>query len=177
MKTRILQLLTTLALAGFSSLALAVQVEVEDVSNKVITCDHANPFLAQQPAGACWANPEATLMVTVKLEAKDPANALDNIHVVIQSNGENFQYNTQPDGTEEGAKLWKKININGLVGTPPLVSSFQRGSLDTDPSSITRQVSLGEFYHQAGAKVYVGVRANDSAGFTADGIKEVFEVR
>lgn len=177
MKTRIFQLLIILTFAVFSPQAFSVEVDAEDVSNKVITCDHSNPFLAKQPDGACLAEPDATLMVTVKLEAKDQANALDNVHVIVQSNGEYFQYDTRSGGTQEGAKRWGKISINGLMATPPIVSSFQRGAWDTDPSSITRQVSLGEFYHQKGAKVYIGVRSNDSAGFAADAVKEVFEVR
>ncbi len=177
MKARFLPLLTALVFTGFSSAALAVQVSVEDVSNKIITCDHTGPLLSTLAPGTCLGSPDATLRITVTLEAHDNPNALDNVHVVVQSNDENFQYNTRFDGTEEGSKLWKKISVNGLVGASPLVSSYQRGPWDTDKSSITRDVTLGEFYSQKGAKVYVGVRANDTAGFATDSIKEVYEVR
>jgi hypothetical protein len=177
MKTRFLSLLTALALAGFSSTALAVQVSVEDVSKQIFTCDHSNPFLSQTPPGTCLGSPDATLRITVTLDPNANPNVLDNVHVVVQSNGENFQYNTRSDGTTEGSKRWKKISVNGLVGASPLVSSYQRGPWDTDKSSITRDVTLDEFYSRKGTKVYVGVRANDTAGFAADSIKEAYEVR
>jgi len=177
MKTRFLPLLTTLTLAGFSSTVLAVQVSVEDISKQIFTCDHSNPLLSQTPQGTCLGSPDATLRITVTLDPNDNPNVLDNVHVVVQSNGENFQYNTKSDGTPEGSKRWKKFFVNGLVGASPLVSSYQHGPWDTDKSSITRDVTLGEFYSQKGAKVYIGVRANDTAGFAPDSIKEVYEVR
>ena len=175
MKTRFLHLLSAFAFVGFSSATLAVQVIMEDVSNKIITCDHAIPLLSTLPPGDCLAEPDATLMMTVTLETNENPNLLDNIHVIVQSNGQSFQYNTRSDATKEGSKRWKKLSVGGL-GTVPFTASFHRGPFDTDKSSIIRYVSLDGFYLKKGAKVYVGVRANDTAGFAKDSVKKAFEV-
>jgi hypothetical protein len=170
MKTSLFQLLTVFSAASFSTAALAIHVSVEDISNKVLTCD--SPLLTGQPSGTCIAASAATLWITVTLEDGDNPNSLDNVHIVVQSNGHTFQYSPW---SSDATQLWSEFSVNGLMVTTPIVASFQRAAFDSK-DSVSRQVHLGDFYSQKGSKVYIAVRANASAGFTSDSIKEVFEV-
>lgn len=163
------QLITTLfALTIFSSTTTAVQVSIADATNQPPQCGYENhPFLKP---GECGHVPKGTLSVTVTLDDSEKLEMLDNVHVVIENNGEYFQYKTL------GGSGWEAIKIDGLTTSPEFKTSYNRFPPNSPFRFSTREVYLGEFYEE-GTKVFVGVRANDTAGFVEGSIKEAFIVQ
>lgn len=161
------RILTLIALAGLACESLAVQFAVTDISKQVATCN--SPLLVNARPGSCLVVPDGTLWVTASLEPSDKPNALDNLYIAIESGGQYYQY--QPTVNPNSSTLWQKIPANVLQGASPFMPSFQRLPFETN--IVGRKVSLGQFSSQKGAKFYVGVRANDSAGFMPGSVKEL----
>ena len=166
-----MRLLAALSLAGFTSWAMAVQFSVEDISNRVVTCN--SPLLVNARPGSCLVVPSGTLWVTATLDAEDQQDVLDNLYFVVQENGRFFQYRS--DANVAPTERWQETSIDGRAGMPPLAPSSQRFPFET--TAVGRKVNLGHFSSRKGAKLFVGVRSNNSVGFTAGTVKELFEVR
>ncbi len=171
MKTVFVRLLAALSLAGFTSWAMAVQFSVEDISNRVVTCD--SPLLVNARPGSCLVVPSGTLWVTATLEAEDQPDVLDNLYFVFQDNGRFFQYRS--DANVAPTERWQETSIDGSAGMPPLASSSQRFPFET--TAVGRKVNLGHFSSRKGAKLFIGVRSNNSAEFARGTVREIFTVR
>lgn len=156
------KLLTTLlALTLLSPLTMAYQATIEDVSGQ---CD-------SDVTSQCANFGNSSLMVTVKLDDGEPAELLQNIHVVIESKGQFYQFQTV------GGAKWIPISIKGLMTSPALKASFNLlPGMGLNSREMSRQTPLYEHY-TVGTKVYVGVRANDTAGFLEGSVKEAFVVK
>jgi hypothetical protein len=171
MKAKSLRLaVPVLSLLWYSTAVLATEASAVDISNKVLTCDSS--LLAGQPAGACLVAPNGTLFVTVTLEAHENADVLDNLHVVIYSEGRYYEYD--PIMSRPNTNLWKEVS-NDKLQAKLFTSSFQKMPFET--RGIARQIALGDFATKKGAKVFVGVRSNKSSGFEPETVKEVFVIK
>ena len=171
MKTAFMRFLTALSLAGFTSWAMAVQFSVEDISNRVVTCN--SPLLANARPGSCLVVPSGTLWVTATLDAEDQPDVLDNLYFVVQENGQFFQYRS--DANVAPTERWQETSIDGRAGMPPLAPSSQRFPFET--TAVGRKINLGHFSSRKGAKLFVGVRSNNSAEFTRGSVREIHTVR
>lgn len=166
----------------FASHTMAVQVSVKDVSNVDITCDMTSPLLnivsikdLPIPANTklCAGHGPAILEVRIDLEGDEKYELLGNIHVVIENNGQFFQY------SDSRKPSWEPITIKGLMTTPELKASyfqFPASAFKTPPRSAKHAIPLQKFYTK-GTKVYVGVRANDTAGFLEGTVKEAYVIQ
>jgi hypothetical protein len=169
MKLKFLPLI--IPLMGIYSAAFAVKMEVEDISNKIVTCDSQSPHLQDKPPGTCLIVPENTLQLRLTLEPGDKTEDLDSTHIVLQDKGEYYQYNTGGNGGG-----WKKIGVNEFAtGATPLPFSFPRLPFET--TTVVRPIHLDDFAQRKGAKIIVGVRAHSKTGFDANKVKQVHEIR
>lgn len=162
-KLHLLSALFTFTIA--SPVAMAYQTVVEDWSNRPV-CTVNAPC---SPINEGMLHGYSGLVVTVKLNEGESPALLDNIHIVIESKGQFYQFQT--NGT------WEAISIKGLMTSPALKTSFGRPPWESKDSRVlVRQFPLYEFY-VVGTKVYVGARPSDAAGFLEGSIKEAFVVK
>lgn len=150
------------------SFSYAVQFELKDISNKVISCD--SPLLVSSPAGTCLIAPDNTFQATVTLEENETEDMLENLHIVITNKkGEFYEYNPR------GGNLWKKIPPENLNGNILLTSSFPKLPFET--RSISRQIHLDNFESKDDIEFFLGVRSNRSSGFKQGHVKKVKEFK
>ncbi len=150
------------------SFSYAVQFELEDISNKVISCD--TPLLANFPDGTCLIAPDNTFQATVVLEENETEEVLENLHVVIlNKKGEFYEYNPR------GGELWKKVPRENLDGNILLTSSFPKLPFETH--SISRQIHLDNFELKDNIELFLSVRPNQSSGFKQAHVKKVKEFK
>lgn len=164
------QRLITAVLIMFSSVTLAVQVTVEDISNQAPQCYDGSNKNSPLKRGDCYTVPKGTVQVAIQLEENEPLELLDNVHVIIESNGQFLQYGTR------GGPTWEAVSIGGLMTSPELKTSYSRFPPDAPHRVSIRDIYLDNYYTK-GTKIHVGVRTNDSAGFLQGSVKEAFEVR
>ncbi|MEQ1637171.1 MAG: hypothetical protein ABL903_10795 [Methylococcales bacterium] len=165
------QLLSTIfAFTALSSITMAAQVTVIDVTNQPPQCYDGKGNYPGLKVGECGITQKGTLHISVKLEGNEKPEILDNIHLVIEQNGQFFQYGTM------GGPTWEPVSIKGLMTSPPLKSSFTRFPPNSPATVFDRDVYLDTYYTK-GTKVYIGVRANDTAGFIDGSVSEAFVVQ
>lgn len=172
MKKLTIKFLATLAMASIAQHTLAVEFAVEDISKRVLTCDHSSFWLASAPIGACLAYPDHTLWVTATLEPGEPQELLDNVYVVLQQGDQFHQYHTRSDLIQNGQ--WHKVDIALLQTATPAIPSYQRAPWETNV--VGRGISYEQISGKKGAKLLVGVRSNKSSGFDAKTAKEVYVI-
>lgn len=153
-----------LAFAVLPPVAMAYQATVEDWSGQPFC-----PVKTDRNCGMFYG--PGGLGVTIKLDEGESPELLNNVHIIIEHKGQFYQYKSIHSG------VWEAISIKGLMTSPELKASLGRPPWE-DPKSreLSRQFPLHEFY-AVGTKVYVGIRANDTAGFLDGSIKEAFEIK
>ncbi|MCX7086601.1 MAG: hypothetical protein NTV00_00950 [Methylococcales bacterium] len=148
----------------FSSITMAYQVTVTDGSGKPVYCPKPDSKTTD-----CWTNPPGTLLVNVKLDTGEKEELLDNVHVIIDHQGQFYQFQTQ-------GEMWVPVAINGLMTSVPLKTSFRRPPWNLNSVFVEQQVPMEQYYTK-GTKVYVGARTSDMAGFVEGSVKEAFVIQ
>lgn len=157
----------------FSQSASAVQFTVEDISNRIITCE--GPLVQNFKPGTCISIPDATLAITATLDVGEDVSALNELDYVILHGGNAYHF--ESDTTSEASDRWRQ-----MAAVPPYAStlSFKRASsqrLPFETQAVWRMVPMGQYYKQKGAQLFVGARENANAVFHPARVKMVHEVK
>lgn len=149
----------------------AVQVNVEDVSGKIISCDAEKFSILQQKPGSCIANPSNTFAVTVTPDSGEDSSILEELHVFLMYNGKPYKY----DGRNSGmASRWSRVPID-----VPVIASGQPSITKApwEKNSITRHIHLEDFGLRKGAAVYVMPRTKGAQIPEAQAMKHILTVQ
>lgn len=155
----------------FSQSASAVQFTVEDISNRIVTCE--GPLVQNLRPGTCISIPDATLAITATLDAGEDVSVLNELDYVIFHGGNAYHF--EPDAANEASDRWHQMTL-----VPSYASTFERTSSQRMPfetQSVWRMVPMGQYHKQKGVQLYVGARENANAGFHPARVRMVYEVK
>lgn len=159
-------------LNGFMAFSVqAVQINVEDVSGKIITCDAEKFTFLQQKPGSCIANPSNTFAITVTSDSGEDTSIPDELHVFLMHNGKPYKYNSRNSGI---ASRWDQIptDVSALASGQPSITKAP-----WEKSSISRHIYLEDFGLKKGAAVYVIPHTKGAQIPGAQAVKHILTVQ
>jgi hypothetical protein len=156
--------------------ALSADFQVQDLSNRVITCDTSLWFLrsfADRYPGACLVVPDHTLEIAATPDTG--AAKLDELHIVALHQGTYYRYNHEHSG---GQPFWNSTSLAGVLSAAA-DPSFTRNFFSDQAGlpTLTRRVYFAEIASLSGAVIYAGVKSAPGPGFEPGDVKPVYTVR